>query len=95
LPRALTRHFEIGRDRAAAEWRSVVSLHGSNPGPLMSALGQKRTFWSSNAMSALRPKADIAGRQSDVRFVPIADIPLILADVRPAFHRKLGNGADT
>jgi hypothetical protein len=45
-------------------------------------------------MSALPPKADIAGQRSDVRFVPIADIPLIPADVSPAFHRKLGNGAD-
>src|SRR6516164_5519128 len=40
----------------------------------MSALGQKRTFWSSNAMSALPPKADIGGVSSDVRFVPKADI---------------------
>ena len=40
----------------------------------MSALGQKRTFWSSNAMSALPPKADIGGVSSDVRFVPEADI---------------------
>jgi hypothetical protein len=40
----------------------------------MSALGQKRTLPSAGAMSALPPKADIAGRQLDVRFVPIADI---------------------
>jgi hypothetical protein len=37
-----------------------VSLHGSNPGPLMSALGQKRTFECVRAMSALPPKADMA-----------------------------------
>jgi hypothetical protein len=61
----------------------------------MSALGQKRTWRGEFAMSALPPKADIDGRSPDVRFVPIADIPLIPADVRPAFHRKLGNGADT
>jgi hypothetical protein len=39
--------------------------------PLMSALGQKRTFSKVCAMSALPPKADIAGRHLDVRFVPI------------------------
>jgi hypothetical protein len=37
-------------------------------------LGQKQTFSYSNAMSALPPKADIAGRRLDVRFVPKADI---------------------
>jgi hypothetical protein len=37
----------------------------------MSALGQKRTFWSFTAMSALPPKADIDRRCLDVRFVPI------------------------
>jgi hypothetical protein len=35
--------------------------------------GQKRTSTSEIAMSALPPKADIAGRQLDVRFVPKAD----------------------
>jgi len=34
-------------------------LHGSNFDPLMSALGQKQTFHSVRAMSALPPKADI------------------------------------
>jgi hypothetical protein len=37
----------------------------------MSALGQKQTFSRVRLMSALPPKADIAGRQLDVRFVPI------------------------
>ena len=36
----------------------------------MSALGQKRTFSRSVAMSALPPKADIVSRDPDVRFVP-------------------------
>jgi hypothetical protein len=36
-----------------------VGLHGSNPEPLMSALGQKRTSELVQAMSALPPKADI------------------------------------
>jgi hypothetical protein len=40
----------------------------------MSALGQKQTCRSKVAMSVLPPKADIAGRQLDVRFVPKADI---------------------
>jgi hypothetical protein len=37
-----------------------VSLHGSNPEPLTSALGQKQTFVRFRVMSALPPKADIA-----------------------------------
>ena len=41
---------------------------------LMSALGQKRTLRLVRLMSALPPKADIAGRQLNVRFVPKADI---------------------
>jgi hypothetical protein len=45
----------------------------------MSALGQKRTLKRLVPMSALPPKADIAGRQLDVRFVPQADI----ADIAP------------
>jgi hypothetical protein len=40
----------------------------------MPALGQKRTSRSEITMSALTPKADIAGRQLHVRFVPKADI---------------------
>jgi hypothetical protein len=40
----------------------------------MSALGQKRTFLRSVAMSAIPPKADIGTRHLDVRFVPKADI---------------------
>ena len=51
-----------------------VSLQGSNPEPLMSALGQKRTFSEVCAMSALSPKADIDLVHRDVRYVPKADI---------------------
>jgi hypothetical protein len=40
----------------------------------MSALGQKQTSDGRALMSALPPKANIARRQSDVRFVPEADI---------------------
>jgi hypothetical protein len=40
----------------------------------MSALGQKQTSDCRLLMSALPPKADIAARQADVRFVPKADI---------------------
>jgi hypothetical protein len=40
----------------------------------MSALGQKQTSRSENAMSALPPKADIDWRLLNVRFVPKADI---------------------
>jgi hypothetical protein len=41
---------------------------------LMSALGQKQTFRSVRAMSALPPKADMDHHGRDVRFVPIGDI---------------------
>jgi hypothetical protein len=40
----------------------------------MSALGQKQTLHHVRPMSALPPKADIAEKQLDVRFVPKADI---------------------
>jgi hypothetical protein len=43
----------------------------------MSALGHKRTLKRVRLMSALPPKADIAGHDQDVRFVPIADIVLL------------------
>jgi hypothetical protein len=56
-----------------AKWGSGVSLHGSNPDPPMSALGQKQTLGKVRLMSALPPKADIAERDWNVRFVPKAD----------------------
>jgi hypothetical protein len=56
------------------EWVSGVGLHGSNLGPLMSALGQKRTFAVQKGMSGLPPKADIGTQPRDVRYVPKADI---------------------
>ena len=46
-------------------------VHHSKSGRLMSALGQKRTSRHVRFMSALPPKADIAGA---IRFVPKADI---------------------
>jgi hypothetical protein len=42
-------------------------VHHSKIRLLMSALGQKQTSRPEISMSALPPKADIAGRQSDVR----------------------------
>ena len=50
---------DYSRDSGLAKWGSGVSLHGSNPEPFMSALGQKRTFRSVRRMSAIPPKADI------------------------------------
>ena len=52
----------------------AVSLHGSHPEPLMSALGQKQTSAHVGGMSALPPIADIDQSGRDVRFVPKADI---------------------
>jgi hypothetical protein len=37
-------------------------------------MGQKQTWRPAISMSALPPKADIAERDQDVRFVPEADI---------------------
>jgi hypothetical protein len=56
----------------------MINLHCKNLQVPMSALGQKRTFFEVCAMSALPPKADIAGRQFNVRFVPKADICLAI-----------------
>jgi hypothetical protein len=49
-------------------------LRGSKSRDRMSALGHKRTFWEICGMSALPPKADMAQRGCDVRFVSKADI---------------------
>jgi hypothetical protein len=45
-------------------------------------LGHKRTFAAHKPMSALPPKADIHGMQGHARFVPIADIPLLIRSPR-------------
>jgi hypothetical protein len=47
------------RDRPLMKWGLGNSLHGSNPEPPMSALGQKRTSECAQSMSALPAKADI------------------------------------
>jgi hypothetical protein len=65
------------RDLPPAKWGSGVSVRGRNPEPLMSALGQKRTFRKLHPMSALPPKADIDGHSPNVRFVPKANIGLM------------------
>jgi hypothetical protein len=56
--------------------------------PLMSAWGQKQTCGSEVTMSTLPPKADIGGRQFEVRFVPNTDIALSLSNVRQADNRQ-------
>jgi hypothetical protein len=61
------------RDLRPAKWGSGLSLHGTNPEPLMSAMGQKQTSDCRPSMSALPPKADIGRRELNVRFVPEAD----------------------
>ena len=62
LPKAqncATSLCDYSRDLRLTKWGSGVSLQGSNPEPLLSALGQKRTFPNVRPMSALHPKADI------------------------------------
>jgi hypothetical protein len=68
--------FKVGLQQGFAncEIGLGVSLHGSNLKTLMAAMGQKQTPDERPLMSALPPKADIAGRNWDVRFVPKADI---------------------
>jgi hypothetical protein len=48
------------RDLRPAKWGSGVSLRSGNLKPLMSALGQKRTWQRIFVMSALPPKAEVA-----------------------------------
>jgi hypothetical protein len=67
----------------------VISLHGTNPEPFMSALGQKQTSDCRPLMSALPPKADIAERDQDVCFVPKADI-LRCSEERRLFDNLVG-----
>ena len=55
----------------------------------MSALGQKRTLKRASVMSALPPKADIAQRGGNARFVPIADIH---RPTRSPSSARLNNG---
>ena len=61
---------------------------GSNA---MSALGQKQTCAVQNGMSALPPKADMCGANSDVRFRPIADIG-VSTTFRLTFVGRVRNG---
>jgi hypothetical protein len=63
-------------------WCESYAPHCSKEGTPMSALGQKQTWRRSNGMSALHPKADIAERQLDVRFVPKADMNLATREDR-------------
>jgi hypothetical protein len=58
---------DYSRDLRSAKWGATINLRRKNPELLMSGLGQKQTSSSEIAMSALPPKADIAGRRLDVR----------------------------
>jgi hypothetical protein len=55
-------------------------------------LGQKRTSDYHPLMSALPPKADIAGRRLDVRFVPKADSCSAANQQRVLFDHLVGAG---
>jgi hypothetical protein len=55
----------------------------------MSALGQKQTLTRLLLMSALPPKADIARRKLDVRFVPGTDISCLVQP--PNRHGRIGS----
>jgi hypothetical protein len=73
-PTIAHREYDCSRDLRPAKRGSGVSLHSSNPEPLMSALGHKQTLRRVNRTSASPPKGDIRRRYWDVRFVPKADI---------------------
>jgi hypothetical protein len=60
----------------------IMPLVTSNGAAAMSALGQKRTLGRLYTMSALPPKADIAERDRDVRFVAIADIGVVSSSTK-------------
>jgi hypothetical protein len=62
-------HQRLQQGFLSRETDSGVSLHGSSPEPLMSALGHKRTLGLVSLMTALPPKADIAQHGGNVRFV--------------------------
>jgi hypothetical protein len=53
--------WDYSRDLRQAKWGSGISLHGGNPEPLMSALGQKQTSARRSLMSALPPKRTLPG----------------------------------
>jgi len=58
--------FKVGLQQGftTGEMGFGVSLHGGNPEPLMSALGQQQTLKRFHLMSALPPKADIRYKNS-------------------------------
>ena len=53
---APTYDYNYSKDSRPTKWGSGVRLHGSNSEPLMSALGQKRTFGDVRPMSAFPQK---------------------------------------
>jgi hypothetical protein len=60
--------------RQIQEHLNGLPVHRNKFGCSTSELGQKQTLDCRPLMSALPPKADIAGCELDVRFVPKADI---------------------
>ena len=52
---------DYSRDWRPTKWASGISLHGGNPEPLMSALGQKRRSEHVQSMSTLPPKRTLIG----------------------------------
>src|SRR5215472_3303619 len=66
-PDCIDLRCDYSRNLRPAKWDLGVSLHSSNPEPLMSALGQKQTSQHILLMSALRLKADIGHQPRDVR----------------------------
>src|SRR5215469_274735 len=51
--------MRLQQDFATGGMGFRLKLHGSNPKPLMSALGQKRTLGNVASMSAIPPNTDI------------------------------------
>jgi hypothetical protein len=87
----LRRHVDVivTYGSAAAVLEQAASWHRLSGSLLMSALGQTRTFRWDAVMSALPPKADIAERDRNVRFVPEADIRIASDSVRRANSSSL------
>src|SRR5262245_37009214 len=79
MPGLCAGHPRLAFLDASKTWMAGTSpamtgvVHRSKTGPLMSALGQKRTKRHLGALSALPLKADIRVRPPRVRFVPCVD----------------------
>jgi hypothetical protein len=94
------RRFSKGnysRDLLPAEWGLGVSLHGSNPELLMSALGHSRPMYSVPEPINVRchSNSDIIVRRSEVTLRAISETLNVLTSVPPFAQDALGDRVAT